>query len=75
MAGAASFSFFHLGHGKVAAVSQIEDRVMANLAVVAIFLQVDVVTEYDRFGVFELELDILGFLGVDNDGDQNPDEK
>jgi hypothetical protein len=48
---------------------------MANPAVVFIFLQVYVVTEYDRIGVFELELDILGFLGAGNDRDQKPDEK
>jgi hypothetical protein len=58
MAGSARFGFFHLSHGEMLAISQVEDGIVADLAV-AVFLQVFFMAEYDRFRIFKAELDIF----------------
>ena len=62
VAGSAGFGFFHLRHGKVTKLSDIENCVMAYSAVVIVFKQVEVVTENNGIGVSEFELDIFCFL-------------
>ena len=45
VAGAARFGLFHFGHGKVFAVPQVEDGIMADPAVVFVFVQMVGVAE------------------------------
>ena len=47
----------------MAALSDVEYRVVTNLAIIVIFSQVKGMAENDRICIFELELDILGFSG------------
>jgi len=68
MTGAAGLGLFHFRHGETLVMSQVIDGVMANPAIVVIFTEVDVMAEHHRFGIFEGELDILGFLGVRHAG-------
>src|SRR6185369_7099557 len=63
MAGAAGLGRLHLRHGKVLLLLHIEDGVMADLAVVLVFLEVQVVAENYRLGIFECERYILGLFG------------
>ena len=72
MAGSAGFSLFHIGHGEMAAVLQIENGVVTDLAVVVVFGQVELVAEDDRLCVFKLEDDLFGFLRVRREGGQEP---
>jgi len=71
--GAAALGLFHLGHGKVPAVPHVEDGIMADLAVILVFVQMVGVAEYDRIGVFEGELDILGLCRTGTDCRQQHD--
>ncbi len=64
MTGAARFGLLHFGHGEVAGFPDIEDGVMTNLAIIAIFSQVQCVAEDDRISILEFELDIFCFSGV-----------
>ena len=61
MAYTARLGFFHLGHGKALFVSQVEDGIVTHSAIIIIFLKVKLVTEDDRFRIFEFKLDVLGF--------------
>ena len=63
MTGAARPGLFHLRHGVVPGLFYVEDGIVANSAIVVILIQVDIVTEYHRVGVFEFEQDVFRFLG------------
>ena len=63
VASAAGFSLFHLRHCEMLSVAEIVDGVMAYFAVVVIFDQMIGVAENDRFSIFEVETNILGFGG------------
>jgi hypothetical protein len=67
MTGTAGFGFFHFCHGKVFAVPEVIDSVVADLARVVVLFQMNGVAEDDRFGVFERKFNVLGFesTGVD----------
>jgi hypothetical protein len=57
----AGSGLFHLCHSIAFLVSQIEDCIMAYPAVIMVFLQVELVTEYNRLRIFESEEYIFGF--------------
>jgi hypothetical protein len=61
---ATGFGFLHFSHGKVLFVSQAEDRIMANSAIIVVFFQMKFVTEYDWIGVFEIEFDVFSFRRI-----------
>jgi len=60
--GAARFGFFHLRHGEMPGLSNIEYCIMTNPAIVVIFRQMDIMAEYHRVGVFDFEQDVLRFF-------------
>jgi len=60
VASPASFSFFHLGHGVMPTLFQIEDGVMANFTVV-VFGQMVFMAENHRISIFERKFYLLGF--------------
>jgi hypothetical protein len=57
----------------VLAVPYVEDGIMADLAVIVVFIQMICVAEHDRVGVFEGELDILGLCRAGTDGRKQHD--
>ena len=61
MTGAARSGFFHFGHGKVLAVSDVKDGVVADFTIVVIFFQMKSMAEYNRLGILESEFDVPGF--------------
>jgi hypothetical protein len=63
MAGTAGSGFFHFSHGEVPAVFQAEYSLVADFTIVVVFIQMKFVTEYNRLGIIERELHILGFAG------------
>lgn len=69
VAGTAGLGLFHFGHGVTLLAFQVEDGVVANLAVLVVLFQVDVVAEDDRFGVLECKLDILGLFRRNRKGE------
>ncbi len=60
MAGAAGSGFFHFSHSEVSSVSQVENSIVADFAVIVILLEVKFVAEYDRFSILDGELYVLG---------------
>jgi len=64
VAGAARFGFFHLRHGEMSDLFNIEYRIVTNPAIVAILRQMDIMAEYHRVGVFQLEQDVFRFFCV-----------
>jgi hypothetical protein len=62
MAGAAGPRLFHFRHGEAPGVFYIENCIVADPAVVVVFVKMDVMAEDHRIGMFELEKDILGFF-------------
>jgi len=73
MTGSARFCLFHLSHGGAPAVFEVEDSVVADLAVVVVLPEVKLMAEDYRVRVFEGKLDILGFRcqGTDSTEDHN----
>jgi len=70
MAGTARLGLFHFRHGEALALLQIVNGVVTNPAIVVIFTEVNVMAEYHRISVGETVLDVLGFLGVRHDGQE-----
>jgi hypothetical protein len=71
--GSAGFGLFHLCHGKVLAIPQVEDGIMADFAFIVVLIQMICVTENDRVGVFEGKLYILGLCSSGTDGRKQHD--
>ncbi len=77
VAGAASLGLFHHLHGVMPLLPDVEDGVVAHLAVTVDVprLQVKVVTEDNLVGILEVEFDVLGFGGktgmYHGQGDEN----
>lgn len=63
MACAAGLCCFHFRHGESFLRPEVEDGVVADPAVVVVFLQVEIVAEDDRIGILEAERDIFCLLG------------
>jgi hypothetical protein len=63
MAGATGLGLFHLRHGDMFSGTQVEDGVMAYLAVVVVFFQVKFMAEDYRISIFEIETDVFGLDG------------
>lgn len=70
MAGTARFGLLHFRHGIVAAFFEVENGVVANLAVVVILLQMEIVTEDHRIGILKRKRDIFSFLATGDDRNQ-----
>jgi hypothetical protein len=60
--GAARPGFFHIGHGVPDFLPEIENGVMADPAVVAVFFQMVIVAEDDWFGILKGEGYVLRLL-------------
>jgi len=58
---AAGLGLFHFSHGEMAAVSQVKDGVVADLAIVSVLEKVRFVTEDNRICVFESITDVFCF--------------
>ena len=75
VAGAAGLGLLHVRHGIAGRFAEIENCVVAYLAIVVIFCKVQFVTEDYRLRVFELVPDVFGLRSQKSNRRATDDEK